>query len=148
MAKGLADREVHMANQCMIIDRGHFFLLHPTLPRFDAPIDLKKGLHRSGDWIFEETQAGLITPCDWRSVWRGAFSIECPEGEIVMQLPPPKMRWKAKIPSFLRLICPLLMEKGRVKGEFLSGRKIEGSRRIKIFIESEHPSPKRDTVCS
>ena len=145
LKKGLTNREFQMANRRMIIDRGHFFLLNVRLPRFDAPIHLSRGVQCSGDWIIEMGD-GPAAPTDWRSVWRGMAAMQCPEGEAVLRLPPPKMRWQGKIPAFLRMLCPVMMDQGMVKGEFLSGRPNRGSRSIKIFIGHEPASPERDAL--
>ena len=143
--KGVANREIEFAGRRMIIDRGHFFLLHERLPCFKEPIHLSSGTRfQSGDWIVEETSEKAIQG-DWRSFWFQEIFIQCPKGDVVLQLPPPGMRWKSKVPAFLRQICPVIMSGSEVIGDFLSGRTVSGSRNIKILIQPEHSSSKQDT---
>lgn len=129
---------------------------------------------RSGDWVIEEvavkTQFGpksaLALPdsifpeasfattskgstatsvqCDWKSLWRGECSFQSFDEKMTLQLPPPRLHWNDKVPSFFRKICPILLRDNEKMGDFISGKIISGQRKMKIFVCSEQANGQGD----
>jgi tRNA(Ile)-lysidine synthase len=131
-----ANRRMIIQDRTIVVDRGHFFLLSKDLPRFDQPLSLSPGRHRSGDWVIEEI-AQAPPECHWQALWRGQPVIQCFDGEPILQLPPSTIRWSEKVPLFVRRICPVLMQGERLLGDFVTGKARLGQRCVKIFVESE-----------
>ena len=98
------------------------------------------GRQRSGDWVIEEIPieqgtALSVVQCHWQGTWKGEFLIQCFDGNPFLQLPSPGIRWSDKAPLFLRKICPVLMLKDRLIGDFVMGKVKTGQRCIKIFVD-------------
>ena len=137
MEEQKANQRINVCHRTIYVDRGHFFLLAEQLPKFDQPLSVS-GQCRSGAWIVEEIDQ--MTPwigSQLQTLWRGEAVIQCFDGEPLLQLPPAGIRWPQKIPLFLRMICPVLMNNGRMVADFVSGKSYSGSRCVKIHVESE-----------
>jgi tRNA(Ile)-lysidine synthase len=130
-----ANCQMIVQHRTIVVDRGHFFLLAKNLPRFDQPIHLlSNGRSRSGDWVAEETFPEG-SQCSWQSLWRGEASIQCFDGEPTLRLPPCGARWPEKVPLFMRRICPALMHRDVLIGDFVTGKACGGRRSVKIYVD-------------
>lgn len=133
MEQKIPNRLIRMSQRHIVVDRGHFFLLARLLPRFDQNVTLPiNGIQQSGDWTIEEVSSSVS--CRWQDLWRTGAAVQAFDGQTILALPS-KMRWKQKIPAFLRKICPILTS-GERNLDFLSGKPGSGKRAVKIFVNS------------
>ncbi len=131
-------REMVVGRKRIIADRGYLFFLKEELPGFQEKILLPfSGWIHSGDW---KLHIGSVDgPGGWRSLWQsGESTIAIPaEGPHWLSLPPPGIQWKDRTPAFLRKICPCILGREGVVGNFLSPRNQVKGKFIKIFIEKK-----------
>jgi tRNA(Ile)-lysidine synthase len=133
-----ADWEIGIRGRTMILDRGHFFLIHPTPPQFKEPISLEaSGWQRSGDWrVF--VGEGRVDATGWRSIFGdGSAAISCPAGSsLELRLLEKALPWDGKTPAFLRKLCPFVVLGKEVVGDFLNPGNSSSEKIIKIFVDS------------
>ena len=124
------------------LDKKELLLLSPTPPRFDNPIPLKLGTHRSGSWIAQISEAIEPLPLPhWRDIWKGSLQFTLPAGQFQLAFGSPskslRNRWRLHgVPLLLRAQVPAIYEAGRLTYELLTG-----SQRARVGDGDRHVDP-------
>lgn len=116
-----SNQKFEICHRTVVVDRGHLFLLKKVLPRFEAPISLTLGDHRSGDWRVQVLGAmeDESQETGWQALWVGKPLVQRFDGEAVLQLSSIR-RNHAKVPAFLRALCPVLVKKSLRDKDFFT----------------------------
>lgn len=137
LREGIADKQVVMGDKRLYIDRRRLFLLPHELPKLPQQVmQLAEGIDMYGRWSVSMSRLGSasIPSCtNWRSLWQNEGEAILPEGEYYVGTPDlhaayprssPLGKWwtSHKIPAFLRLNVPIILDKNGVVHEFLTGK--------------------------
>lgn len=116
LTKKLANRRV---GKRFLADRGQFFYLAETFPRFEGAVAIREGVFFSGDWKIEISSSGF-SPTHWKDLLEGEFRFFAPKEGYVLQMPFSKdgmalgkKQNERKIPAFLRPHLPHLYYRGQ-----------------------------------
>lgn len=154
---GGKERRIYLQGQQIIIDRQKiFFLKQLTLP-FPCCLPIAFGKFQLGKWTISieplsiKKGEGDFT-LSWEDLWKGKTKIYVPNGTYELSFPSSEKKssinkwWShKKVPPFLRNLFPLVLEKGEVVADLLSGYRGKKVRDIeenamesfKIVVEME-----------
>lgn len=143
----VSNRRFLIGNQRLFIDRGKLFVLPKDLPLFSVKTVLRNGEYSQGNWGWkiQVTQEKEVVVQNWKNWWQGKVSLTLDaEEEGVYELfsienttrSMNKIWTNHKVPQILRSSLPLVCKKGKVIGDFLSGKKVKktGSQNILVTI--------------
>ena len=110
-----ADRQVVQGEHSIFVDRRRLFLMSqmPEPARWEMRVE-------------EISAEDVNAPTSWRDLWQGRGEVVLPPGDYHLDIASGgglRKWWSTnKTPAFLRQRIPVLLEKGEVVHEFLSGR--------------------------
>lgn len=123
LEEGRADQSISYEEETLYVDRGWLFILAPNLPRFDCPVVVEEGIHRSGNWEIEVRRCQRKKQIfQWASIWAGEFSFDIPLQQYVLKIPH-RLGNKnhAKAPAFFRRTLPAFYQGNDFVFDFLTG---------------------------
>lgn len=130
LMKGKANQKFEMGHKQIFIDRKKVFILNEKVNYKGLSIPLLIGSHQLGHWSIDvrkgKYEDNLSHP--WQEGWKGSLKCFLPEGEYTISLNSTipsqlRKRWsKAKIPSFLPPLFPIIEDKEKKYYEFLTGK--------------------------
>lgn len=128
------------SRKTLYIDRGRLFIPvkeFSPLPKISIDIE-DDTLATLGNWEVKMALVGneaSSQPSDWKNIWQhGKGEVVLPKGQYELTYPGPSLAkiWADHgIPAFFRNRVPIILEKGLIRHEFLTGK----SRPIKKKIE-------------
>lgn len=123
----------------LYIDRGRLFIPGKeflSLPQITVSIE-SGSTTKLGDWEVKMTsleEQPALPPTDWKSIMlEGRGEVVLPAGEYLLARPDASLaKWWAdhKIPAFFRDNIPVIIEKGQVRHEFLTGKMMPIKKKI------------------
>jgi tRNA(Ile)-lysidine synthase len=134
---GSANKRLNTGKNCLYIDRYRLFIFTGDLEKLpQIPEDLKKGDLSFGPWkvtISSMAQGASSQQMDWRGLWENGLEVTLPLDEYQIAVPelsfsyPRSLsigKWWTdhKVPAFLRMHVPVILRKGKVVHEFLTGK--------------------------
>ncbi len=132
LADALAKKLAHRSfGPRLLADRGYFFYLAETFPRFAEPVVLREGVFYSGDWRVEISSLKKKAST-WLDFFLGEASFTVPAGSYQVGLQEAGDRLEAKklcqqkIPAFLRPHVPHLYGQEGWVSDLFSLQSLEG----------------------
>lgn len=136
LKQGVANKCIAAGTKHIYIDRKHLFVMRKmpsALPKDKVP--LKPGKFIFGPWHVSIDKIKHFTDYNscWRSLWQGKAEIVLPDGEYELSEPKFNLSYQGnvslakwlsnhKVPAFLRMHIPVIVEKGELRHEFLTGK--------------------------